>query len=291
MEAAHASPLVSSLGEGPLWDPRVSRLYWVDIEGRALNWRDAGGAEHRANLPGMPGTVVLGTDPGVVVLALDSGVARFTVEGQRTEILAPFPGGPELRFNDGKAGPDGALWVGTMHRDAEARAGSLWRWTGPGQGEEVLPGVTIPNGLAWTADGGTLYFIDSPSRVVRAFDVEEGLMVNGRVVVRIPADWGWPDGMTIDDAGRLWIAHWAGHSVACYDPSTGQPVERIEVPAPFVTSCAFGGPGLRTLYITTAKGSSDGGWADLEKFPLSGQLFACEPGVEGLAEPTLSAAW
>lgn len=291
MKPHPVSSLVSKLGEGPLWDPRTRRLYWIDIAGQVLNWLDEEGAGHSKALPGMPGTVVLGPAPRGVVLALDSGVVSYHTETGVLTPLASFPDGSDLRFNDGKVAPDGSLWVGTMDRDGKSGAGTLYRWPQPSQREEMLAQVSISNGLAWSADGTILYFIDSPLRKVQAFDIVDGRLSHRRNGVDIPEGWGWPDGMTMDGQGNLWVAHWDGGCVACYDPATGEVLQRIDVPAPLVTSCAFGGPDLTTLYITTAQGSQDFGWLDLAKHPLSGRLFACTPGVQGRQEPLLGTGW
>lgn len=273
-----------SLGEGCLWDARVQRLYWVDIEGKSLHCRDEPHGERSFALSGMPGTVVLTQDPGAVVLALDTGIKRFHLAEGREEHLVNFPEEATLRFNDGKCDSAGRLWVGTMDRFCKDGAGSLYRLDPDLTLHRILDGgVTCSNGLAWTADDRTLYYIDSATRQVRAYDFEAlaGTISNPRVAVQIPEGWGYPDGMTIDDQDKLWVAHWNGNRVARYDPETGVAMVEIPIPTEKVTSCVFGGEQMDVLYITTALGSQDGGFTDRERYPLSGALFAVEPGYGG----------
>jgi sugar lactone lactonase YvrE len=144
------------------------------------------------------------------------------------------------------------------------------------------PDVSISNGIVWTADAKTMYYIDTPEKAVFAydFDAETGDISNKRVAFEIPEKYGYPDGMSIDEEGMPWIAHWAGRAVIRWDPETGEPVDKIKLPAPNVTSCAFGGNDLKTLYITTAReGLTE---EQLEQYPLSGSLFKVECDVKGV---------
>ncbi len=272
-----------SLGEGCLWDSRLGRLYWIDINERKLAWLDPGAETAVRDLPGTPGTVVLTSDPAEVVLALDTGIVRYRPETGTFLPVADYPETSATRFNDGKCDPEGRLWVGTMSREGTHGAGTLYCLTQVGRLEARVPCVTVSNGLCWSRDARTLYYIDSATREVHAFDFYglSGTLSGRRTVVSIPADWGYPDGMTIDSEDRLWVAHWLGSCVACYDPVSGSALHRIELPTPRVTSCCFGGEDLATLYITTAVGSADGGWTDVTAFPGTGAMFATRPGVSG----------
>ncbi len=272
-----------SLGEGCHWDARNDRLIWIDINGKSLMVRSTAGLE-KFDLPGMPGTVVLTSDPSEVILALDGGIASFNLESGNLVTKAEFPEGPEMRFNDGKCDPSGRLWVGTMHRDGKAGAGTLYRIDPDFSIHPMLRDLTIPNGICWNAEATELYFIESATRVIAAFDFDNatGTISSQRTIIEIPDLWGYPDGMTIDSEGLLWVAHWDGGCIARYAPETGNPLTRLELPVPKVTSCWFGGADLKTLYITTALGSQDGGWADTERFPLSGAVFAADVGASGL---------
>jgi len=280
-----ASPGPFSLGEGCVWDGRLRRLYWIDINENKLAWLDDGGLTTTKDLDGKPGTVALTTDSDRVLLALDSGIKIYHLPSGNMMDLAPYPEGPETRFNDGKCDPSGRLWVGTMSREGTHGAGTLYRMRAGGLPEPQVPGVTVSNGLCWSRDGMTFYYIDSATREIHAFDFhpDHGTLSGRRTVVTIPKDRGYPDGMTIDAENRLWVAHWLGSCVACYDPVHGGTLEVIDVPTPRVTSCCFGGEDLRTLFITTAIGSPDGGWTDLTMHPLTGAVFAARPGVIGLA--------
>jgi sugar lactone lactonase YvrE len=273
-----------SLGEGCVWDHRLQRLYWIDINEKKIAWLDPDGTTTVRDLPATPGTVVLTTDPGVVALALDTGIHSYRIDGGIMQRLAGYPESPSTRFNDGKCDSSGRFWVGTMGREGTLGAGTLYCLT-PGRSLETrVPGVTISNGLCWSSDDQTFYYIDSPTREIHAFDFDSGSgSISGRrVIVPIPPDRGFPDGMTIDSQDRLWVAHWLGACVACYDPVTGETLAKIDIPTPRVTSCCFGGPDFRTLYITTAIGSPDGDWTDLKEFPLTGAVFAVELPVPGL---------
>jgi sugar lactone lactonase YvrE len=279
-----ASPGPFSLGEGCVWDGRLRRLYLIDINGRKIAWLDSDGTTTVRDLDGTPGTVVLTTDPDQLVLALDTGLAVYELSTGAVRLMAPYPEGPDTRFNDGKCDPAGRLWVGTMSREGAHGAGTLYRFRPGGQADPQVPGVTVSNGLCWSRDGLTMFYIDSATREVHAFDFEptSGTLSGRRTVVTIPPDRGYPDGMTIDSEDRLWVAHWLGSCVACYDPVHGGTVAVVEVPTPRVTSCCFGGDDLRTLFITTAIGSPDGGWTDVSAYPGTGAVFAVCPGAVGM---------
>jgi sugar lactone lactonase YvrE len=277
------SPGPFSLGEGCLWDHRLQRLYWIDINERKLAWLDADGTTTIRDLPGTPGTVVLTTDPSVVALALDSGIHTYQTGSGQIHRIAAYPESAATRFNDGKCDSAGRFWVGTMSREGTHGAGTLYCLT-PGRSLETrVPGVTVSNGLCWSRDDQTFSYIDSATREVHAFDFNpvSGSISGRRVAVSIPPDRGYPDGMTIDSQDRLWVAHWLGGCVACYDPITGATLAKIDLPTPRVTSCCFGGEDLRTLYITTAIGSPDGGWTDLDEYPQTGGIFAVQVEVNG----------
>jgi sugar lactone lactonase YvrE len=273
----------AELAEGALWNPHDQQLYWVDIEGKALHIFDpATGQDRHFPTHSRVGTVVPAAEKGFVVVALQSGIHRLnTATGELTRLTPPLAD-PAVRFNDGKCDPAGRFWVGTMALDARPGAATLYRLDAGHQLHGVLDQVTISNGLVWTADRKTMYYIDTPTHSVQAFDYDNatGSIRNGRRAFSIPAADGSPDGMTLDADGNLWIALWGGGRVNCYAPAAGQLLHSIPVPAPHTSSCAFGGPGLRTLYITTAR--HDLSPEALAQYPLSGDLFAVEPGVAGV---------
>jgi len=266
------------LAECPCWDSVDALLYWIDIEGRSLHAFDpADGADTRlAELASKPGTVVKRARGGLLVALADGLAFADTVSGSVRLLFDPEPDKPGNRFNDGKCDARGRLWVGTMADSCEGREGSLYR-VGPDLScERTLDGVGISNGLGWSPDGRTMYFIDTPTGRVDAFDFdeEEGSVSGRRMVVEVPRGMGSPDGMTVDEEGMLWVALWMGRGVGRWDPGTGRLLEKIDVPAARTSSCCFGGPGLDTLYITTAAAGSEGP----EGQPCAGGIFAYRPG-------------
>jgi len=187
------------------------------------------------------------------------------------------------RFNDGKCDPNGNLWVGSMHLEQSAPEANLYKVDAKGTATKMLDSVTISNGIVWTDDKKTMYYIDTPTGMIRAFDYDanSSTISNERIVVYIDESIGFGDGMAIDSEDKLWVALWNGNAVARFDPLTGKLMEKINVPAHNVTSCAFGGENFETLYITTS--SLDMTQKEKEKFPLAGSLFEVRPGVKGVA--------
>ncbi len=272
------------LGEGPWWDARAGILYWVDIGGRRLHAHDPSGEPDRSvDLGKKPGTVVgraAASGKPSLLIALEDGFAFVDPDSGATEpLFDPEADRRGNRFNDGKCDSRGRFWVGSMDdSESGARTGALYR-LGPDLGcERVLDGLGISNGLAWSPDDRTMYFIDTPTRRVDAFDFdrEGGVISNRRTAFEIPQEMGFPDGMTIDEEGMLWVALWMGWGLGRWDPRGGRLLERLDLPAARVTSCAFGGPGMDRLYVTTA-GAGPGEASQ----PHAGGLFACEPGLKG----------
>ncbi len=271
----------AELGEGPVWDERRGRLFFVDIVGNRVHCFEPSTKAHRSFDVGRPvGCVVLRDDDGLLLAAHDT---FFLVDedGAGLELFAGPPvDGQLVRFNDGKVCPRGRLLAGTMDWAKQEPLGSLYL-LGPDRRVSVLlEGVTISNGLAWSADGKTLYYVDTPLHRVDAFDfdLESGAIANRRTVAQVSD--GAPDGMAIDAEGCLWVACWGGHRVLRVDPATGRALEAVRVPASQVSSVAFGGPDLGDLYITTA-------WEGLSpeqraSEPHAGDLFVARPGVAGL---------
>lgn len=274
MKAALFYKSDDTLGEGALCHPVTNRLFWVDIVGQKLKSIDLDGSNLREYpMPSMVSTVVP-ADGSDVVVALADCIARLNTSTGLLTLLTPVEAClPDNRSNDGKCDPAGRLWFGTMHLEGKSGAGKLYSL---GAGEPLtirLDRQTVPNGIVWHA--GTMYYIDTADRCVRAFDFDAptGRISNERIAIEVPNTLGSPDGMAVDAAGRLWIALWGSGAIGCWDPTTGQMINRIEVDAPLVTSCAFGGPDGRSLFITTARFamSPDA----LAAHPLSGSLFVC----------------
>lgn len=270
------------LGEGAIWHPEKEALLWVDItSGKVYMYKPDKGMIHDISLESMVGTIVPATGDYFAVAAQETGIFGLKEDGTKQKIT-DFPADalPNVRFNDGKCDPAGRFWVGTMEKTAKENAAKLYMFK-----DDSLHikenNITISNGIVWDTNKNIMYYIDTPTQQVVAYDYEPetGAISDKRVVIEVPKEKGSPDGMSIDAEGKLWIAHWGGNGVYRWDPETGNLMEKIEVPAPNVTSCAFGGPDLTTLYITSAReGLSD---EQLEAYPLSGSLFVIETDVKG----------
>ncbi|MBI2504516.1 MAG: SMP-30/gluconolactonase/LRE family protein [Candidatus Latescibacteria bacterium] len=273
----------AQIGEGPLWDEEQQVLYWVNIMENLLHIYDPATGEDQAMDVGQPvGTVVV-RGSGGLMLALQHGFASFDLHTHQVKILAdPEAHLPENRFNDGKCDPAGRFWAGTMAIAATKGAGSLYCLDTDLSVRRMLGDISISNGIVWSLDHGTMYYIDSLKADVRAYDfeVQTGNIANERVVCRFTEGMGLPDGMAIDAEGMLWVAQYNGSRVCRWNPHTGQVLETIMLPVSRVTACAFGGADLDTLYITSAsQGMSPDDW---KKEPHAGGLFACKPGVRGV---------
>ncbi|MCS7011321.1 MAG: SMP-30/gluconolactonase/LRE family protein [Anaerolineales bacterium] len=272
----------ADLGEGPAWDARRGVLYWVDIHLGCLHTFDLASGHDSCQEIGEPIGCVAPTRQGHLLLALRSGIwTLHLLTGTRTLLAVPehIPGN---RFNDGKCDPAGRFLAGTMD-DAEREAsGSLYSLSPDGHLQTLLTGLRISNGLTWSPDYRLFYFIDTPTRLVMAYDydLETGKIANPRPVIHVPEALGWPDGMTSDREGMLWIALWGGAAVTRWNPASGQMLASYLVPALNVTSCIFGGPTLSDLYITSARHGMNP--AELERYPLSGGLFRLQTDTQGL---------
>jgi sugar lactone lactonase YvrE len=273
----------SKLGEGAFWNHRTQEFYWVDIEGKSLHiYNPKTKANKSFSTPSRIGTVVPKSSTEAVV-ALEDGVYIMNTESGDISLLSDIENDKtQNRFNDGKCDPLGRLWVGSMALNQEKHSGSLYMIDENGKTELKIDSVTISNGIVWTSNHKTMYYIDTPTAKIRAFDFDKktGSISNERVVVEVNDSLGFPDGMAIDEENMLWVGMWNGNAVVRFDPNTGEIISKIEVPAHNVTSCAFGGKLLDTLYITTA--SVDMTPEEHAKYPLAGSLFKAVPGVKGV---------
>jgi sugar lactone lactonase YvrE len=273
----------AQLGEGPVWDAAAQCLWWVDILGEAVHRTDIATSSDRVFPVGqMIGAAAL-RESGDLVLAVQEGFLGMDADRGDLELIAPVEkDDPVTRMNDGKVDPAGRFWAGTTAIDHRPGAGTLYRLDPDRRVTPVLPDVTISNGLDWSLDGRTMYYIDTPTRRVDRFlfDASTGAISAREPAVSIRQGAGDPDGMTLDAEGFLWVALWGGWAVERYAPD-GRLDRRVEVPAAQASSCAFGGPDLDLLLITTAR----------KDFPLEGRpdqpnaggLFVCRPGVRGRA--------
>ena len=263
------------LGEGPLWDEQKSRLLWVDISRGTIHERYPHDHRHIASEFSVKiGAIVLDED-GEVIAATHHGFARMDLSNQSIIPIAdPEPELPNNRFNDGKCDSRGRFWAGTMDEvTGKGGAGSLYVLDKEGRVTTKLTNITCSNGLAWSLDHQTLYYIDTGTRQVQAFDFEAvtGNIANGRVIIDVPESEGLPDGMTIDQEGMLWIALWGGWKVARWNPQTGEKLDEIIFPASQITSCTFGGADFNDLYVTSARTGLDK--QALTEQPYAGSLF------------------
>jgi sugar lactone lactonase YvrE len=271
----------AELGECPVWDERSQALYFVDIEAPALFRLDpATGAVRRWDMPAKIGSLALDESGSGAVLALASGFARFDfATGALAPLANPLAGTVDLRFNDGAADPAGRFWAGTMHLSTRHPAGKVYCLDG-GEAHAVYDGFFVPNGLAWNPEGTRFYINDSPRAMfVAEFDAAAGRAGPPYVFADVSAAPGYPDGMAIDEEGFLWNARWDGAGLARFAPD-GRLDRFVPLPVSRPTSCAFGGPGLDRLYVTSARKKLDA--ATLAREPLAGAVFAVDPGVKGL---------
>jgi sugar lactone lactonase YvrE len=268
----------AGLGEGPLWDARSSELLWVDImAGLVHRFDPATGTDVTLDV-GQPVGAVVPRAAGGYALAVRDGFAVVDAAAAM-RIVAPVDDDrPELRMNDGACDSRGRFWAGTMHLDEVPDAGALYRLATDGCVETMLHHVTISNGIAWSPDDTVMYYADTPTQGVDAFDyeAESGAISNRRRVATIEDGAGFPDGLVVDEEGCIWVALWDGWAVRRYSPD-GMLQGVVDVPAARVTKPAFGGPALDELYITSAAPDA----SDAAQ-PHAGGIFRVRPGVRGL---------
>lgn len=268
---------ISKWGEGPIW--HGNRLLYVDIEAhKIIAFDPSSGTEKIWDVGQRVGTVVPRASGGLVWAGDDGIFALDEASGKSTLICDPEADIETNRFNDGKCDPAGRFWAGTMHLGPNRTAtGSLWCLHADGRIERKFGPVTVSNGLVWTRDKRTMYYIDTPRKNVIAFDFDNdtGVISNERIAIDCQGFAGVPDGMTIDADDKLWIAFCHGGKVLCIDPHSAKVGHEISFPCIETTACAFGGEDLGDLYITTGlSGKSDE--------PLAGRVFVCRPGARGV---------
>ena len=275
----------ASLGEGPVWSPRERVLYWVDINAPALHRFDPKtGHDTAMPMPASIGCFAL-RDRGGFVVALRDGIHLADGQGRLERRLAAAPYDTAThRFNDGRCDRQGRLIAGTMNERRDGATAALYRLDPSGHLEPLVTGITISNGLAFSPDGRTMYHADTAARAVQCYDydVDAGAPSNRRDFVRWSGPTDRPDGAAIDSQGHYWVAFYRGGKVMQLAPD-GSLVAEHPLPAMCPTMCAFGGPDLRTLYITTARQERDAD--ELARLPQSGGLFSMRVDVPGLPEP------
>ncbi|MFC4871856.1 SMP-30/gluconolactonase/LRE family protein [Negadavirga shengliensis] len=282
MEASLLYPSKCILAEGPYWHAKWNSFLWVDIEKGTLYRYDWAKKKVKTwDFPHRLSLVLEGKGDGLI-LALDARLARFDPDTENLTWLVDIETEKPLnRCNDGACDASGRLWVGTMSTQFDKNAGALYCVDTDFTLTKKVASVTISNGIAWSLDHKTMYYIDTPTKSVQAFgyEVKTGDISYIKEAITIPEGMGSPDGMCLDEKGHLWIAHYGGSGVYCWDPGSGKLLDKIEVPAPHVTSCAFGGSEGNQLLITTARENMID--AQLEEFPDSGSVFAVPMPVKG----------
>ena len=278
------------LGECPLWDERLQCMWWVDIRAPALRrWDPARQALQTWPLPELVGSIALTERDGVVLVALRSRLALFDTASERFETLVEARLPQDHRFNDGRCDRQGRFWVGTMHHLTRAPEGSLFRLDAQGFSEVIAGGIAIPNSLAFSPDGRTMYFADSLQHRIDAFDYDPAAGRRGaaRVLAAIEPP-AFPDGSCVDAQGFLWSAQFHNARLVRYAPD-GRVDRTLAVPMKRPTCCTFGGDDFGTLYVTGVSHSMSD--AEHAADPQAGALFAFdigrEWGIHGLPEPRL----
>lgn len=278
------------LAEGVTWDHRTGEALWTDIHGRRLyRYRVEGRSLDAIALERRLTAFGLTCDPNWLIAAFDSGFAWVKINTGADRWIDATETVPGRRMNDGRIGPDGRFWCGSMVEDAaqagEASAG-LYRLERDAVVTRVLDGVSISNGLAWSPDGGTMYFADSSARTIWAFDYDgvRGVLTNRRVFATTP-DSVFPDGSCVDAAGGLWNAQWGGGRVARYRPG-GELDYVLELPVSQPSCVAFGGVDLDLLFVTTAREQMSD--AALAEEPLAGDVLVYRIGHRGLQAPVFA---
>jgi sugar lactone lactonase YvrE len=273
----------AGVGETPIWDEQAGLLYWIDCLAPSVHrYRPRDEADELVKLPiDSPhlGAIALVEGGGFLVLS-GSGLWLHPVSGERRLLAKPDADRPQNLVNDGKCDPQGRFWFGTMHNQSSEESGRLYRYD-TARGLAVMDeGFSCSNGMGWSPDGRTMYFVDMmPGRVLAYdFNGKDGSISNRRLFAQVPKAEGIPDGLAVDSAGGVWVAHWDGWCMSRYAPD-GKRIAKIELPVERPTCPAFGGADMRDVYVTSA--AMDLAPDRLAKGPLAGSLFRLRSDVAG----------
>ena len=278
-ELEHVLSARNQLGEGPLWHPDEQALYWVDIDAHCFYRLHSATSQLERFDAGLPVGCLGLRRAGGLVMATQQGFAFWHQASQTLEFIAdPEADRPESRFNDGAVDPQGRFWAGTLGPEA---ACALYRLDADLSVHTMQTGITISNGIGWSPDQRTMYYTDSRPKAIFAYDFDPatGGIENRRHFVHTPDEPGVPDGLTVDSDGFIWSARWDGWKITRYDPD-GNVEREFPLPVQRPTSCAFGGPALDELYITSARVGLDE--LALREQPWAGDLFCLKVDVKGM---------
>ena len=289
----------SALGEGALWSPKEQALYWVDQIRPEIHRLDPATGRDMMfplDLPAQLGGLVPHAGGGMALAAAD-GITIFSPDMKtRRSFVNPIAGRPRVSFNDAKCDRQGRLWAGTTDRLETEKLGCLYRIDPDGTATLFADGFVCSNGPSFSPDGRIMYHTCTHEQTINAYDLDPatGHVSNRRVFATVEHSAGTPDGSTVDAEGYLWSTHWGGWRIRRYAPD-GSLDREIEMPVKSMTSCAFGGPDMTTLFVTTASIELDNGrWifldeAGFDATPMAGGIFAIDVGVKGLPEPVFGA--
>lgn len=275
----------NNLGECPLWNSKEKALYWVDINGKTINRFWPSNGKHDIFDVGIPVGAFAFRNAGGFVMATSEGFAYWDSETNKLDFIAdPEAGKEEARFNDGKVDRSGRFWAGTMTPLKDEATNALYRLDPNGVVNTMETGVSLANGIGWSPDNETMYFVDSLKQVIYAYDfnLETGTISNRRGFIKVPEEDGIPDGLTVDNEGFVWCAMWGSWKVIRYTP-LGKKDREIRMPVIFPTCCAFGGENLDVLYITSAHYTLTE--EQRKEHPNAGNLFRLQTDVKGIPEP------
>ncbi len=270
-------------GEGPIWHQGRQTVFWVDILSHSFY------EYHLENneLIKYPQTKLVSTlyeiegDSDHLIAVVQGGIALYNLPNKTYQIINDLNIQWENhRGNDGAVDPKGNIWLSSTHMDHLEGEGDLYRFNAFGELEKMLPSVSISNGPCWTLDGKLMFHTDSGSRVIKSYTLEESRLSEAEATIKIGEEFGYPDGMAMDQNGILWVAIWGGHAVAGFDTTTGELTYKIDIPAPHVSSCAFVGTKLNQLIITTSR--KDLSAEQLAKYPQSGNIFIVQMDAAGV---------
>ncbi|HEY8391694.1 MAG TPA: SMP-30/gluconolactonase/LRE family protein [Capillibacterium sp.] len=278
------------LGGNPWWDQESQTFYWVDLMGsKVYTYQPATGTQRWLEVNQHVGAYVPRQGGGAVI-ALQSGL--YLLDPQTKEVAPVYTPDSSLgatRFISGKCDLTGRFWAGTSDLFHPKPWGTLYCMEQDFTVRPVLVNATLPWGLGWSPDYRVMYFADTPTGEIVAFDFtpETGVLTNRRTVISFPEGAGLPAGLAVDAEGKLWAAHWQGGRVTRWDPATGALLATVTLPVTLVSACQFGGPDLDELYITTARYPLD--QKELGRQPLAGGVFRYRPGIRGLPSPKFAA--